>query len=178
VFAALGATEPTVKLGRNLARGVQSKVELLKKVTEWVRSNIRYKKDIANYKTIEYFATPALTLKRRFGDCDDQAILISSILAGTGKFGTEDLRLALGSYVIEKILPGLISGTILKMIFGYRRVEDHAWLEARVDNNWYICDATIRGHVCKVPCERYIPDVYVYGTKIERIKFGTRCLGW
>jgi transglutaminase-like putative cysteine protease len=50
-------------------------------LTKWVRSNIRYVRDIRDVETVQ---TPAVTLENRGGDCDDQATLLSALLESIG----------------------------------------------------------------------------------------------
>lgn len=50
-------------------------------IQKWVRDNIRYVKDIRGIETI---ATPENTLEWRQGDCDDHAILVSTLLESIG----------------------------------------------------------------------------------------------
>jgi len=47
----------------------------------WVRDNIRYTKDIAGVETI---GSPDHTLLTRHGDCDDQSILLATLLQSVG----------------------------------------------------------------------------------------------
>ena len=47
----------------------------------WVRDNIKYLPDVADVETIQ---TPDLTLRDRVGDCDDQAVLLASLLQSIG----------------------------------------------------------------------------------------------
>jgi len=48
---------------------------------EFVRDRIRYVKDIAGVETVQ---TPDVTLHLRAGDCDDKAVLLSTLLESTG----------------------------------------------------------------------------------------------
>ena len=50
-------------------------------LTNWVRDNIQYVKDI---KGVETISTPLKTLEYRQGDCDDQAVLLASFLETIG----------------------------------------------------------------------------------------------
>lgn len=50
-------------------------------VLNWVRKNIRYARDP---RTIEQVATPASTISRGTGDCDDMAVLIASLVSVLG----------------------------------------------------------------------------------------------
>lgn len=47
----------------------------------WVRSNVRYTKDVAGVETLQ---TPEVTLKVRQGDCDDHSILLAALLSAVG----------------------------------------------------------------------------------------------
>ncbi len=47
----------------------------------WVRSNIRYTGDVLDVETIQ---TPDYTLQERYGDCDDQSVLLASLLMAIG----------------------------------------------------------------------------------------------
>lgn len=47
----------------------------------WVRSNIRYTGDVYETETIQ---TPLYTLQEMYGDCDDQAVLLATLLLTVG----------------------------------------------------------------------------------------------
>jgi len=47
----------------------------------WVRSNIRYTGDVYETETVQ---TPDYTLQERYGDCDDQAVLLATFLMAVG----------------------------------------------------------------------------------------------
>lgn len=53
----------------------------MRAVQSWVQNNVRYAFDP---RDVEYFQTPRRTLKDLAGDCDDQAILTSSLLESIG----------------------------------------------------------------------------------------------
>lgn len=48
---------------------------------EFVRDHIRYMRDIHGVETVQ---TPAATLKFGYGDCDDKATLLATLLQATG----------------------------------------------------------------------------------------------
>lgn len=48
---------------------------------EFVRRNIRYLQDVHNVETVQW---PAATLKLGHGDCDDMAVLLSTLLQAIG----------------------------------------------------------------------------------------------
>jgi transglutaminase-like putative cysteine protease len=47
----------------------------------WVRDNIRFLGDVEGVETLQ---TPDLTLEQRAGDCDDQSILLATLLTSIG----------------------------------------------------------------------------------------------
>jgi transglutaminase-like putative cysteine protease len=47
----------------------------------WVRANIRYTGDVLDVETLQ---TPDYTLQERYGDCDDQALLLATLLLAIG----------------------------------------------------------------------------------------------
>jgi hypothetical protein len=53
----------------------------LRTIQKWVQDNVRY---VFDPRDVEYFQTPRRTLIDRTGDCDDQAILTSSLLESIG----------------------------------------------------------------------------------------------
>lgn len=52
-----------------------------RRLQQWVQSNIAYVHDPV---TVELVQTPQYTLTQRAGDCDDQAVLLASMLDATG----------------------------------------------------------------------------------------------
>ena len=50
-------------------------------VHEYVRKNIRYRRDVNGVETL---STPIKTLEYRAGDCDDQAVLVATLLEAIG----------------------------------------------------------------------------------------------
>lgn len=53
----------------------------IKTLHAYVRDSIRYLKDIHGVETIQ---TPLVTLQNQFGDCDDKATLLASLLESIG----------------------------------------------------------------------------------------------
>lgn len=52
-----------------------------KAIQEWVRSNIRYTRDVNGVETLQ---VPEKTLEYGHGDCDDHAMLIAALLESIG----------------------------------------------------------------------------------------------
>lgn len=53
----------------------------IKALHSWVQRNIKYVRDVNGVETL---ATPLKTLEFRAGDCDDQAVLLASLLESIG----------------------------------------------------------------------------------------------
>lgn len=58
--------------------------EIAIQTLKWVMKNIKYVSDKSQYGYEEYWAYPYQTLKRKMGDCEDQAILLANILLKSG----------------------------------------------------------------------------------------------
>ena len=56
-------------------------VEQARRCQQWVQGNIRYVRDPPD---VELVQTPQYTLQQRAGDCDDQSVLLASMLMATG----------------------------------------------------------------------------------------------
>lgn len=81
-----------------------------------VRDGIRYVKDVHDVETL---STPTITLAGRIGDCDDQAVLLASLLEAVG-YPTR--------FVIEGYnVPGNF---------------EHVYIESLVFGQWIPMDAT------------------------------------
>lgn len=48
---------------------------------EWVRDHVRYMRDINGVETVQ---TPEATIRLGYGDCDDKATLLATLLEATG----------------------------------------------------------------------------------------------
>lgn len=81
----------------------------------WVNENIRFVKDIRGVETIQF---PAQTLEFGQGDCDDQAVLIASLLESIG----HPTR-----FVAVGFKPGLYS---------------HVLAETKIGKNWIPLETT------------------------------------
>lgn len=74
---------PVRMLALSIVSGLPGKdfVAEIKSIHSWVRNNIRYVKDILDVETLH---TAEKMLEIRQGDCDDQSILIASLLGAIG----------------------------------------------------------------------------------------------
>lgn len=70
-------------LALTITRDVRSydRVGEAKAVQRWVQRTIRYRRDVRNVETLRH---PLITLEHRAGDCDDQAVLVASLLESIG----------------------------------------------------------------------------------------------
>ena len=84
-------------------------------VQNWVRNNVRYTRDVSGVETI---ATPDHTLYTRHGDCDDQAILVSTFLESVG----HPTR-----FVAVGARPGVLS---------------HVYTEVKIEGEWLPVETT------------------------------------
>ncbi len=108
---------PEIDWGNNIEFDVP-KIEYedrnIEGVLKWVSDNIEYRSDFQLYSTLEYWATPEETFKKKAGDCEDFAIL--------------DLYLLKRDLDIEgKLVIG-----ISKYSYNY---QGHAWLE--IDGQYF-----------------------------------------
>lgn len=81
----------------------------------FVRDSIRYLNDVNEVETVR---TPLLTLEHGAGDCDDQAVLLASLLEATGK-------------PTRFVAAGFMGGDL-----------EHVWTEAKVGDSWYALETT------------------------------------
>lgn len=85
-------------------------------IFNWVRDNVRYVRDVHDVETL---STPMITLSGRVGDCDDQTVLLASMLEAVG-YPTR--------FVIE----------------GYHSADsyEHVYLETLINGYWVGMDPT------------------------------------
>lgn len=108
---------------RSLAQSIISDVpghknwtSQIKALHNYVQSNVQYIRDIRGVETL---ATPLQTLKTMQGDCDDQAVLLASLLESIGhptRFVAMKLS-TFGPYV-------------------------HVYTETKIGSNWYPLETT------------------------------------
>ncbi len=90
---------------------------------EFVTEEILYNSDLENYGVEEAWANPEQTLKKGSGDCEDKAILLTSLL----KFHTEEVNLE-EDLIFVRIAP--------------YQSELHAQVIWKDSQNWYLLDPT------------------------------------
>jgi predicted transglutaminase-like cysteine proteinase len=88
-------------------------------VNATVNHTIRYRRDIDTYKVADYWATPAETLARQQGDCEDFAILKMAVLHAEG-IDLKDMAVV--------------------VLYDQKRHFYHAILSVAVDGNRFILD--------------------------------------
>lgn len=82
----------------------------------FVRDSVRYVRDIHDVETL---ATARKTLETMIGDCDDQSVLLASMLESIG-------------YPTRFIVAGYMSADMV----------EHVFIEVQCDGQWIACDAT------------------------------------
>lgn len=111
-----------IALSRQITNYSDSSDTKMFKIEQWVQENIEYKTDIENYGQVERWAYPIETLKRKSGDCEDQAFLIHSLGIAAG-IEPEKLR-TYGGLVFDpnNTVPGGHGWT------AYMRETDNKWI--------------------------------------------------
>lgn len=92
-----------------------SLIEKAKALYDYVANNIDYKSDKEVWRIPDYWQFPSTTIKKRTGDCEDQAMLLTSLLRCAG-FPREQIHLVYGKLV------SLVTGKLQ----GY-----HCWIEIK-----------------------------------------------
>lgn len=83
---------------------------------EWVREHVRYVPDVLDVETL---ASPVITLRSMFGDCDDQATLLATLFEAVGY----PTRFVVAAYSDPSVM-------------------EHVYLQVAVDGQWFDCDPT------------------------------------
>ena len=83
---------------------------------DYVQGSVRYVRDVDGVETIQ---TPLVTLSQAAGDCDDQAVLLATLLSAIG----HPARFVAGA-------------------FNGNPDFEHVWTETRIGNSWYAADPT------------------------------------
>jgi len=89
--------------------------ENVKALYYWVAYNVRYMRDIDRWGVEEYWQLPATTINLGTGDCEDQAILLASLIRAAG-LPREKVHLVIGK--INWLWGGLVSW--------------HSWVEVKL----------------------------------------------
>lgn len=75
---------PLRQLALNVIRGVEGRKNFpaqISRIQNYVRSNIQYVKDVNGVETVQ---TPVRTMDNKAGDCDDQSVLVATLLEAIG----------------------------------------------------------------------------------------------
>lgn len=81
--AAIAVTPEIAALAATITRGIADKAGQAAAISRWVKTNIRYVMIVLGTSRVVPNAAGAI-LKNRFGDCKDQAVLMSALLAAKG----------------------------------------------------------------------------------------------
>lgn len=90
----------------------------VKKLSELVNFNVKYKSDLEVHGKRDYWQLPAETIKLGSGDCEDQAFLLAS-LARVAGYTEEEVFVAVG--------------------------KNHAWVMVKEEKTWQILEPTADG---------------------------------
>ena len=158
---------------RNVAMSITSKGDSndvkAQKITSWVLDHISYKLDEDNYGIDEFWAPPNLTLRKGFGDCEDSAFLIHSLMLHAG-VPWERLRTYGG---IVKAGTGAQTGG--HGWTAYKREKDNQWVV--LDGSYYPNKLPVDQRPLMKSDKRYIDDYfylnefyYVVTDRVNRIR--------
>ena len=100
-----------------ITQGIDGKnwVGEIKAVQEWVKNNVKYRKDIVDVETLHL---PETLLGVKSGDCDDHALLVASLLESIG----HPTRFVAVGYAPDDYI--------------------HVFAESRVGNKWVSVETT------------------------------------
>lgn len=161
-FGFMMPTERTRQLASTIKE--RSKLNTVIGITKWVKDNIGFEEDITNWKAIEYIPTPDETLDKGKEDCDGQSGLLAATLLSTDMFDTDDIRVVIGRFMAQHLIPAIM----VKLIIGSPlNARYHAWVEAKVYDEWYILEPTMGKVYKKEDNKNYIPLINFYARKIE-----------
>ena len=127
----------------------------------WVQDNVPYRSDIEGYGLSELWVLPTVTVKRGFGDCEDGAFLIHSLMLNAG-VPWNRVR-TYGGIVVA----GVGASTGGHGWTAYKREIDDEWVV--VDWCYYPSQDPIDERVPMPEDERYIDD-YFYVNVVETVE--------
>ena len=121
-------------------------------IEQWVATNIKYVSDVENYGKLERWAYPFETIKRRSGDCEDQAYLVHSLGLAAG-VDPNRLR-TYGGLVFDprSTSPGGHAWNV------YRREMDNKWVA--IDTTYYATNIHFNERIPISKDLRYIDDFW------------------
>jgi len=130
------------------------------KILRWVQENIEYKSDIEGYGLAELWVLPTVTATKRYGDCEDGAFLIHSLMLNAG-IPWDSVR-TYGGVVVT----GVGASTGGHGWTAYKREIDDEWVV--LDWCYYANQEAIEERTPMREDQRYIDD-YFYVNMVETI---------
>ena len=112
----------------------------------YVNQNIIYISDKKQHGLLEYWSFPVETLESGYGDCEDIAFTLASLLLALD-IPSDSVRVTLGS----------------KDGIG------HAWVEVLLNNEWHILEGARGTITLKSGTDGYSADCFVYRNKCETL---------
>ena len=135
------------------ARAIKDPKQRMAFIHRFVISHIQYAEDIDVYGTRDYWATPAETLARRRGDCEDFAILELMLLKETG-IPAADIYLTVGADLVAR--------------------RDHALLSVLIGNSMWVLDQRASAPFLTTSMTDFRPiltmrgaQIWLHGVKIK-----------
>ena len=122
----------------------------------WVKENISYKNDVDEWGE-DYWQLPSTTIEKGTGDCEDQAILLTSLLRAAG-ISPEHVRMVYGKLVNSWIIPLIFNND------WHWRVYNHSWIEIKPDFSW-----NLTGNHSEDDIDEFIGEIAVIKTEVGGI---------
>lgn len=145
-----------VQKAKELAVGCTSDVEVVSKVYEYIKENIKYdaeKAEVATKQT-DYLPDPDETLETGQGICFDYASLVCAMLRSNG--------------IPTKLITGYVSPTGLYHAWNEIYLQEEGWVEMKIYvdlKTWKIIDLTFAAGMSSQDIANYIGDGENYTTR-------------
>ena len=147
-------------LARSIVEPSDTNDEKAYKILRWVQDNIAYKSDVEGYGISELWVFPTVVVKKGYGDCEDGAFLIHSLMLNAG-VPWDRVRTYGGIVVV-----GVGASTGGHGWTAYKREIDDEWVV--LDWSYYPGEEPISGRVPMRNDLRYIDD-YFYVNLVETV---------
>lgn len=155
-YSNYNADSLSAQKGRELASGCASDVEIVSKVYEYIKENIKYdapKAEVVTQQT-DYLPDPDETLQTGKGICFDYASLVCAMLRSNG--------------IPTKLITGYVSPSGLYHAWNEIYLQNEGWVEMKIYvdlKTWKIIDLTFAAGMSSQDIANYIGDGENYTTR-------------
>jgi len=147
-------------MARSIVKASDTNDEKAYKILRWVQDNIAYKSDVEAYGISELWIFPTVVVNKGYGDCEDGAFLIHSLMLNAG-IPWDRVRTYGGIVVV-----GVGASTGGHGWTAYKREIDDEWVV--LDWSYYPSEEPISERVPMRNDLRYIDD-YFYVNLVETV---------